>query len=145
MSQENVEVARRFFEALSRRDYEAATPCLHPDAEWRNTSSLPGPQSLAGQEAIFEFCETLLESFAPDWAAPIDDSESGSGVTHIEELRASGACVVAVLHSRGRGKTSGVPVESRYAATALLRGGRIERIEISGDPAKALRAAGLEE
>ena len=62
MSQENVEVVRRFFEALSRQDYEVASTCLQPDAEWRNTSSFPGSQTLVGARAIFEFWDAMIES-----------------------------------------------------------------------------------
>ncbi len=145
MSQENVEVARRFFEALGRRDYDAATPCLHPEVEWRNTASFPGPRSLVGPSAIFEFWEALIESFEPDWAAPANSRQVGFGHLHrgAEDERHVRRCRVAL--ARAGEDQGGVLVDTRYAATVLVREGSIERIEISGDPAKALEAAGLSE
>src|SRR6266851_3880560 len=41
MSQENVEVVRRTYEAWNRRDFDEAAELLAPDIEWRMPSNLP--------------------------------------------------------------------------------------------------------
>ena len=60
-----------------------------------------------------------------------------------EELIEAGPSVVCVVHERGRGKGSGVPVERRWAQVWTFRRGRIIRWELFGDKAAALEAVGL--
>lgn len=62
-----------------------------------------------------------------------------------EELIDAGASVVCVVRERGRGKSSGVPVERRWAQIWTFRRGRIIRWELFGDKAAALEATGLAE
>jgi ketosteroid isomerase-like protein len=134
MSPENVEIVRRFLEALDRRDYDGAIPSLHDHVEWHNTAAFPGPRTITGPKAIIEFWQTLTESFDP--------SEGG---TEIERVAASGDRVVVGLRSRGHGAGSGVPIDVRYALNISLRRNRIARVDVSGDFASALEAAGLSE
>ncbi len=132
MSQQNVEVVQRFVEALDRRDYDDAIPCLHGDAEWHNTAAFPGPRTVSGPTAIVEFWRGLVESFDP-----------AEGGTEVENITASGDHVVAGVHSQGIGAGSGVPIDVRYALSFSLRSKRIARVAVSGDYATALEAAGL--
>ena len=56
-----------------------------------------------------------------------------------------GQSVVITVRERGRGKTSGVPVERQQTQVWTFRNGRIVRWELFGDRASALQAAGLSE
>jgi ketosteroid isomerase-like protein len=132
MSQENVEVARRFVHALDRRDYEAAAACLHHAAEWHNTAAFPGPRTVIGPEEIVAFWQSLLDSFGED-----------GSVAEVEDIESNGNLVVIGVHSWGRSATAGVPVDVRWGLTLRLRNGRIERADVSGDYRRALEAAGL--
>jgi ketosteroid isomerase-like protein len=133
MSQENVEIVRRMFEAVWRRDYDDAGSCFRADAEWHNTSAFPGPRTIVGPKAIFAFWRELFESF------------ENEGEMEIEEVSEGGDCVVLGVHSRGRGKGSGVPVDVHWALTFDLHDEKIARVDVSGDYAKAVLAAELTE
>jgi ketosteroid isomerase-like protein len=61
----------------------------------------------------------------------------------VEDLRELGDRVFVVQRHEGQGRTSGVPVAMRNASLFSLRGGKITRIEIYGDPGEALEAAGV--
>src|SRR4051812_15080690 len=43
MSQEHVEIVRRFLVTMVRGDYDAAVRDFDADAKWHNTGALPGP------------------------------------------------------------------------------------------------------
>jgi ketosteroid isomerase-like protein len=53
--------------------------------------------------------------------------------------------MIAHIHQRGRGKVSGVTVESRFSQVWTLRKGRIVHATHHGERADALAAAGVEE
>ena len=63
----------------------------------------------------------------------------------IERVADRGDWVVIGVHSLGRGKASGAPIDVRWNAAILLRDGTISRVDVHGDRAKALATAGLGE
>jgi ketosteroid isomerase-like protein len=134
MSQENVEIARRAFEFVRQGEYGGAAGCFREDVEWHNTPAFPGPRTIVGPRAIVDFWQELFGSFG-------DEGERAT----IEKVRADGDCVVMAVRSWGQGKTSGVPVDVRWAIAFRLRDGKIQRVDVRGDYAKALEAAGLSE
>jgi ketosteroid isomerase-like protein len=122
MSQGNSEMVRRAFDAIDRGDYA--------DAEWHNTSAFPGDREVLGPPAIMDFWRTLLAEF-------------DSGGMEVERLAESGDSVVADVHSWGRGSASRVPVDVHWGVAVRLRDGRIARVDVYGDYARALEAAKL--
>jgi ketosteroid isomerase-like protein len=84
-----------------------------------------------GIEAIIDFWATLMESF--------EESER----MEVERIAEGQDSVVLAMHSVGRGKASGVPLDLRWGAVFHLRDGKINRVDVHGDWAKALKAAGL--
>ena len=132
MSEENIELAHRALDVLRRGDSDGAARCFHPDAEWHNTPAFPGQRIIIGPEAIIDFTKDLWASFA---------TEGSRG--EVERVRTMGDCVVLGVHSQGRGKGSGVPVDVHWAITLTVRDGKIARADVRGDYAKAIEAAGI--
>ncbi len=134
MSQANVDTARGALKAVSAGDYADAERCFRGDVEWHNTAAFPGPRVIVGPKAIVDFCQELLWSF---------DADVKRGT--IEKIAAGGDRVVMGMHSRGSGKASGVPVDVMWAISFRMREGQVERVDISGNYADAVHAAGLAE
>jgi len=134
MSQQNVDLVRGAFDAVRQGDYHGAARGFHADAVWQNTAEFPGPSTCVGVEAIIDFWATLLEAF--------DESE---GATEVERIVVGKDSVVLGVHSVGQGKASGVPLDFHWGAAFHLRDGKISRVDVHGDWAKALTAAGLAE
>jgi ketosteroid isomerase-like protein len=134
MSQENVEVCRRVFEALgTHRDTDAALPYLDPEIELR--SAIVGGaegNTYRGHDGIRRWMD---ESDAT-WAELRLETE---------ELRDLGDDVLLIgqMHARGRG--SGIEIDSPIAWLCSVRSRRIVRSRGFLDPEKALEAAGLSE
>lgn len=130
MSQENIEVVRHTFDALVRQAYPEAARGFRDDAVWQNTAAFPGPRRCVGPEAIIDFWVTLSEDF---------DESAGD----IERLLEREDAVVIGVHSSGRGRTSGAPIDVRWAAVFEVRDAQIAHVEVHGDWSKALKAVGF--
>jgi ketosteroid isomerase-like protein len=126
----NLETVQILVGALGHRDYAFAISKFSPDAEWHNTASFPGATVCRGAAEIRAFWTTLFESFERDRMT-------------IERSAGSGDTIVAGIHSRGRGRSSGAPIEVRWALIAHFRDGSIERVDVYGDYDRALEAAGI--
>jgi ketosteroid isomerase-like protein len=61
----------------------------------------------------------------------------------VEELLPAGDEVVVLVHSTGRGRTSGAAAESRSAWVVGLTDGKVSRMRLYRERADALAAAGL--
>ena len=134
MSQENVKVVRRTLDAARQGDLQGAALGFHADAVWHNTAEFPGQRTCVGPQAIIDFWETLFESF--------EDTGSWMDIERVVEGENS---VVLRVHSSGRGKASGVPIDLRWGIAFQVRDAKISRVDVHGDWAKALEAVGLRE
>jgi ketosteroid isomerase-like protein len=63
----------------------------------------------------------------------------------VDQLVDHGDQVIAISRQRGRGASSGVAAELEQGLIFTLRDGEVVRVEIYGDPEKALEATGLRE
>jgi ketosteroid isomerase-like protein len=137
MSQDNVELFRRFIEAFNRGDLEGAIALADPPPEFESVPSVDFPPDLADVQRGAEGFRQLVEGF---WAE-FDDP-------HIEvhELIDAGDQVVVWATSRGRGKLSGAETswESLWGVWAV-RDGSLVRFQGFTDREAALEAAGLRE
>jgi ketosteroid isomerase-like protein len=131
MSEEDLEIVRRFIGYLSELQYDAAAEWLAPDAKWHNTSVFPGPTTVTGVEVIAEFLRDLFESY-----------RGGEAGVEVEELIDGGELAVVGLHGWGHGLSSGVPIDARWAHTIACRDGKVVRVDTFGHLSKALEAAG---
>ena len=63
MSQENVEIVRRAYEAYVRGDLDAAYSCLHPEIEFHTYVDSPQAGVYRGREAVREYNDDLFAQF----------------------------------------------------------------------------------
>jgi uncharacterized protein len=132
MSQENMEIVRRFFDAFERRDREGVAALLHPQVEW-HTMGAP----LLGAEAMHGRDEALRFMF----------EQIGEGMDFratLEELRElpSGQ-VLSVAHYEGRGVASGAPFGMTAAAIYRFEANQILFFQDFTTRDEALEAVGL--
>jgi ketosteroid isomerase-like protein len=135
MSEENIEIVRRVYEA--RGDPEAVLAYYDPDVEF-NASQFPFGR-LVGGAGIYRGHEGLRRFFREYYSAwsQIEDD--------YEELIDADESVISVVSARGRGRRSGVEVQSSSAAVWTIRDGKIVRVTWFATRAEALEAAGLSE
>ena len=131
MSREDVDIVRATFTAICRRDYRGAAARLRDDAVWHNTAEFPGPNVCVGPQAIADFWEALTDSF--------------EGETSVEALTEGDEGVLVDAHTVGRGRSGRVPLDLRWSLVFRVCSGKVGRVDVFGERAKAIRAAGLEE
>ena len=137
MSEENVEIVRRLFEAISRRDTEAVLSLYDPEVEWDGSrhpmSPILGERHFHGHEGIRRFSHLYYEM----WESLEDD---------LIEVIDAGERVISLSTTRARGRQSGIEVEwNRQAGVWTIRNGKIVRIVWFPTREEALEAAGLSE
>jgi len=132
MSEENVEVVRRVYEAWSRGEFPGPADVLDPEIEYVNPAGAVEPGTRHGLDAFLRAVEKVFES----WEAW--DMEP-------EVFRPVGDQVAVIVRYRARGRESGVEVEGRESALWTLRDGKAVRYEWFHGAADALEAVGLDE
>ena len=134
MSQENVEIARRAFEAAVRKpkpDFATLSELFHPDHKLVYPDVFTQDDEDAGSAS--DFLSTIQEAWG-SWEGRLDR------VSELDEER-----VLLVTTISVRGKRSGVPVEQRIAAVMTFKDRAVARTETYRSAEEALEAAGLAE
>jgi ketosteroid isomerase-like protein len=132
MSQENVEIVRRRYEALNRRDLEGSLQDFHPDAEVDWSESFGVQRGMyRGIGEIRRFWEEWLEVFEGIDIRP-------------EAFITVGDHVVVPNRGYFRGR-DGVGVDASSASVFKLRDGKIVSQRLYQDKEAALEAVGLSE
>jgi ketosteroid isomerase-like protein len=98
MSQENVQIVMRVFEALERPD-DAVRALWHPDVEFDVSRDIWGAVVGGGRYRGVEGVRSWMLDLYTAW----EKME-----IHCEELIDAGEQVIAVLSVRGRGRVSGI-------------------------------------
>jgi ketosteroid isomerase-like protein len=136
MSQENVEVVRVIYDAAARRDDVTPFEVYAEDIVWDISNTLRAavnPRRVYhGHEGVRQFWRDALSVF-------------GEVDFEVEELIDAGDQVLAVIHEREIGRSSGVPVETTHLAVWTLADGKVTQLQIFDDRPQALEAAGLSE
>jgi uncharacterized protein len=138
MSEENVEIVRRAFDAVARRDTDTVLSLYDPNVEWdgsrhRWAEVMRGRSHFYGHEGLRRWSREYYEMWEN-----LEDS--------IEELIDAGEHVVSIVTTRARGRASGVEVEWKHnAGVWTIREGRIARVVWLPTRAEALDAVGLRE
>jgi ketosteroid isomerase-like protein len=132
MSQDNVEVAKAFYDAYNARNNEALDRFLHPEAEITTLSARGGLGGDWSRGATRKYFEQL------------DEAWSGLRI-EIEDYREVGERVVALGVARGAGVSSHIEVVSDFAAVLVVRDSQIVLVDSYSNWKDALEAVGLRE
>ena len=133
MSQENVEIVRRYLAAYDSGGLDAVAEFWHPDIEWRAVEGyIDDVGVMRGPDAMRQYYRQWEETF-------------DAGRTEIEELIEAGDQVIALLRGVGRMKQSDAEIDIRYAVLISIRDGKIARGREYSTYQEALKAAGLRE
>jgi ketosteroid isomerase-like protein len=133
MSRANVEIARRGLAAFNRRDIDAFADLTTADFEWFPAlDRTVEARSYRGREGI----ETYLGDIRDTWEE-----------LHVlgDELRDLGDRVLVLGRVEGRGRGSGVQVDTPAGFVIDFRGVKVSRVRSYLDHGEALRAAGFSE
>jgi ketosteroid isomerase-like protein len=129
MSQENVEVVRRVYDALNHGDWDAVFRDIHPDFEM-TTQRGPSAGTLRGRDGV--------QGFGEDYIAAFDNF-----AVEPEKFFENGDQVMVLVKRRGRPKGGGVDIVVRNGHLWTVRDGTILSMKSFPDPGKALEAVGL--
>ena len=133
MSQENVEIVRRAFEAWQAGDIDRFLAVLHDDVTTRRFAPFPDTGTWHGPDG--------MRAVIADWVDAFDEFT----ITEAKFLDA-GDQVVARLAQEGRIKGSGgAPVPGTYWLVFGVRDEKLVTLDIYAEKAQALEAAGLRE
>jgi ketosteroid isomerase-like protein len=122
MSRENVEIVRRIYDAVARRDAVTAFEAYAEDIVW-DLSNAPHRAALAtkpvykGRVGVREFWRDLLASFSE-----VD--------LEVEQLLDMEDQVLASGREREVARASGVPVETTHFAVWTLADGKVTRMQV---------------
>lgn len=136
MSAENVELARRYYEALNAA-YKTGeirafveTTC-DPEIIIQPSGFLPETSEVHGHEETIKFISAQQEAFESLSLEP-------------QEIIDAGDVVVVPVRLGGRARHTGLEMEFSFVQVATVRAGKTARIEVYTEMADALKAAGLE-
>jgi ketosteroid isomerase-like protein len=132
VSQENVEIVRAAYELLNRGDVDGLVDMCVDDFLMDMSERVFNPDTYRGHDDIRRFYDgvtSVWESYQWD----------------VEETRAVGDAVVAMLHRRAQGREGGPSVDWHVAWLWNFRNGRPASLRFYRVPARALKAVGLEE
>jgi ketosteroid isomerase-like protein len=137
MSQTNVEVVRRFIEALPRAqasgDWRPVLAEVDPDVEIEDLDISLDTAPYRGRDSVRRWIGVWMESW-DSWTL------EGVQVWPVGEDRAIGLFLV-----RAKGRGSGIELSRRDALVCTLRAGKILKGTYYNDQQQALEAAGLSE
>jgi ketosteroid isomerase-like protein len=133
MSEENVEMIRRAFEAYERGDLDAAVVDIAPDCEYVAAGTVPGRTgTYRGPEGYKSFMAWLDDEFSDSHA-------------QVDALIDAGDSVVVAATLRGQGRQSGIPATFTFWQVWRFANGKVVHGQGFADKAEALEAAGLGE
>jgi ketosteroid isomerase-like protein len=130
MSQENVEIVRRSFDAFLRGDFDGAMQAFHTDIAYDLTRLSPDGEVYEGHEGV----RTGMRRWLGTW-----DDYAMEVVEYVD----AGDSVVIFFRESGRGKGSGVRIEQSVAGVWTLLDGEVVRVTPFLDRSEALEAVGL--
>jgi ketosteroid isomerase-like protein len=131
MSEENVELVKRFTRLFESGDRDEWRQYFDPDVVWdTSASNMPLAGVLEGHQGV--------EQFFRDWLGTWRDYK----LVHREYLDA-GDSVVVVFRQHGIGRESGVEIERDFFGVYDLSGSKVIRFRLYESREEALEAAGL--
>ena len=117
MSQENVELAYRAFDALNRRELDAFLALMDDDIEVvPRVSAIEGESGYRGHDGVRRWWSSMLDVF-PDYSM------------EVVEMRDLGDLTFATFHARGHGAGSAAPTDNAAWIVARWRRGKVVLVE----------------
>ena len=136
MSEENVDVVRRLYDAAARRDdvtpFEVYAEDIVFDISNSRRVALALRPIYHGHEGVRQYWRETTSVF-------------GEIDFEVKELIDAGDQVLAVIREREVGRASGAPVGATHLALYTLSGGKVTQLQVYDDRQQALEAAGLVE
>ena len=132
MSQDNVEIVRRWRDSWARRDVPDLLTCFNDDIEV-DFSNAEGPFRgiYRGRDDVIRFCRSLWEA----WEVITFSFEAA--------IECGDECLVTTNVLRAQGRVSGINVEAHGANLWTFREGRISRCKLFQTTDEALKAVEL--
>jgi ketosteroid isomerase-like protein len=130
MSQENVEIVRRVYERWARGDFTEGD-VFHPEVEFE-MPDWPEAAKSRGLDGMRRTWQATLSAWDEFRAEPDDFIDAGEHV-------------VVLTRAHARGKGSGADVRADTATLWTIDAGKVVRLALYWNAAKALEAAGLSE
>ena len=132
MAEENVELVRAAFDAWNAEGPAALTDRAAEDVVWLEVSGWleSEGQEVRGREVLLANLHRLFDAW-------------DTYRLELEDVHDAGERVVAIVRERGRGRASGVGIDSLWGYVITVVDGKLGRIEAYRDPAAALAAADL--
>ena len=131
MSQENVEIVRRAYDALNRRAYDAWVAFFQSDVEFHGLPENPDARVYRGHDGVREWikgvCKVLDARFEP------------------EEVTEAGDFVLLSVRASVMPRGSSIRVEQRVFNVVEMKAGKAQRLWGYRTKAEALEAVGLSE
>jgi limonene-1,2-epoxide hydrolase len=132
MSEENVEIVRRTYEATNCGDYDTAESYIHPEIEFHTYGRSPEAGVYRGKEAVREYNQGLFQKFE-------------SIRFELEELDDAGDRVVVVTTQHAVPKGGQQEMNVPVAEVWTIREGLLAERRSYSTRNEALEAAGLRE
>jgi ketosteroid isomerase-like protein len=131
MSQQNVEIVRRWVDAYNRRDIDGLIEISDPDIELQSRF-VALESAFRGYDRIRAYFKGLEDAYAHFAVIPTEFIDAG-------------AAVLAVACAEWRGKQSGAEGQTPIVPAFWLRASKVFRTETFTDRGQALEAVGLSE
>jgi ketosteroid isomerase-like protein len=132
MSQENMDVVCRYYEAINREDVAAALAEVDPNVEWWVRWDQPDQSVVRGHDAWTAQWDEIYATFADFRMDPMEFIDAGD-------------FVVVPVFQVGRFQDSDALIEQHEVHVWKLSDGKIVEVREFNDKADALKAAGLAE
>jgi ketosteroid isomerase-like protein len=130
VSRENIERARRGYEAFNSGDMEGALEFIDPDFELHSGADLPDPTVYQKREGFLANIREWSDVFRELHYEP-------------EEFIEAGDRLIALVRVSGRGRGSGAEFEQRQAHVWTIRDEKAVRLDFYPGRAEAEEAVGL--
>ena len=133
MSEENVEVVRRLWEAYGKGDIPSFLATLSPDVITHQTPPIPDARTYHGHDGMLQALSDYTEAFDEFVMTAKEFADAGNGK------------VMVRVHQKALGAESGVPVEGEFWFVFMVDEEKITRLDMFNFRDQALEAAGLSE
>jgi ketosteroid isomerase-like protein len=132
MSQKNIEIARRAWDAWSGGDFDDLFALLSQSVVFDTSHLRDWPEGEYVGHAGFR-------RFLTEWLEVWDAFEVG-----VDELVAApDGRVASIFWQRGKGRKSGLTMDVKWALISTIRDDKVVRIDVYDSPQQALEAVGL--